>query len=352
MEQEIILKAYGISPELHTVANFGNGLINNTWLVKNNNTHQTYILQRINSNVFKHPEDIAFNIRLIDNHLKQTHLDYLFEAPLNTAAGEDLLKNERGYFRLFNFVKKSHTVDVLQNAEQAYEAAMQFGRFTSFLNDMDATQLKTTIPDFHNLLLRFQQFQDAIKIEDNPRKEKAAESIRYLLMNEGIVNTFVKIKYSDIKKRVIHHDTKISNVLFDDENKGLCVIDLDTVMPGYFISDVGDMMRTYLSPVTEEEGDITKINIRDDFFDAILKGYLKEMKNILEGDEIKYFVYAGKFMIYMQALRFLTDYLNNDIYYGAKYEGHNFVRALNQIQLLKLYTEKEELFEAKVKKYL
>ena len=139
-----------------------------------------------------------------------------------------------------------------------------------------------------------------------------------------------------------HHDTKISNVLFDEEGHGLCVIDLDTVMPGYFISDFGDMMRTYLSPVSEEEKDLSKIEIREEYFKAIADGYLHEMQNELTPTEKDHLVYAGKFLTYMQALRFLTDHLNNDVYYGAKYEGHNFVRAINQVALLKKMIDKEK----------
>ena len=127
--------------------------------------------------------------------------------------------------------------------------------------------------------------------------------------------------------------------MFDGAGKGLCVIDLDTVMPGYFISDVGDMMRTYLCPVSEEEKDFSKINIRKNFYDAIVNGYLSEMGSELGEVEKQYFHYACEFMIYMQAIRFLTDHLNDDIYYGAKYEGHNFVRAGNQITLLERLQE-------------
>jgi thiamine kinase-like enzyme len=145
---------------------------------------------------------------------------------------------------------------------------------------------------------------------------------------------------------VTHHDTKISNVLFDDQDNGLCVIDLDTVMPGYFISDVGDMMRTYLSPVNEEEKDLSKIIIRNEYFKAITDGYLSEMSAELTEKEKEHFVYAGKFMIYMQALRFITDHLNNDHYYGAAYEGHNFVRANNQAVLLQKLSEKEDELSA------
>ncbi len=171
----------------------------------------------------------------------------------------------------------------------------------------------------------------------------------FLLAQKNIVTEFEKItRDNNFKRRVTHHDTKISNVLFDDEGNGLCVIDLDTTMSGYFISDVGDMMRTYLSPYSEEEKDISRITVRDEYFDAVAKGYLKEMNEELTPSELDHFVYSGDFMIYMQAVRFLTDHFNNDIYYGAKYEGHNFMRAQNQIALLQKYQEKAPLFREQV----
>lgn len=154
-----------------------------------------------------------------------------------------------------------------------------------------------------------------------------------------------------IPLRVIHHDSKINNVLFDRKNNGLCVIDLDTDMPGYFISDVGDMMRTYLSPVDEEEQDLSKIEIREDFFKAIVEGYFEEMGATLSKVEKELFVYAGKFLIYTQAIRFLTDYLNNDSYYGEKYDGHNLTRATNQMLLLEKYCALEDKFQAIVADY-
>jgi hypothetical protein len=134
-------------------------------------------------------------------------------------------------------------------------------------------------------------------------------------------------------------------VLFDKDGKGLCVVDLDTIMPGYFISDVGDMMRTYLCAASEEEKDFDQIEVRDEYFVAILEGYLSEMKQELSKEEIGSFVYSGLFMTYMQAIRFLTDYLNNDVYYGSAYEKHNYVRAKNQATLLRRLIEKENKFK-------
>ena len=143
------------------------------------------------------------------------------------------------------------------------------------------------------------------------------------------------IEHPDAKKRVIHHDTKISNVLFDENYKGVCVIDLDTVMPGYFLSDVGDMIRTYITPVSEEESDFSKIVIQQDFLQAIKKGYYHYMGNELTEFEKQHFFFAGEMMIYMQAIRFLTDYFNYDKYYKINYTEQNLVRAKNQMYLLK-----------------
>jgi Ser/Thr protein kinase RdoA (MazF antagonist) len=347
-----ILQQYGFDINNIKIEIFGNGLINSTWKVNLRQSNEAFILQKINENIFKHPENIAFNIRLIANDLKRNHPNYLFVAPLLDLQNKDIVKTEAGSFRLFSFVSQSHTVDVLQNSNQAFQAAKQFGRFTRYLSDFDAETLKTTIPDFHNLTLRFDQFQSALKIENNDRRQLAKNSIEFLQANQNIVDTFHELLNSNILKRVIHHDTKISNVLFDGDDLGLCVIDLDTVMPGYYISDVGDMMRTYLSPVSEEEKDFSKIEIRVEFFEAIVNGYLSEMKAVLNENELKYFVFAGKFMIYMQALRFLTDYLQNDIYYGAKYPDQNLVRAQNQNQLLSIYLSLEPEFNKILQKYI
>jgi len=329
---QAILNAFGINDA--EIRLFGTGLINRTWKV--GTPSGNYILQKINDQVFRRPMDIGHNIRLISEFLQRKHPDYFFVSPVVTSTGADVISfGNEGWFRLMPFVENSRTFDVVETPEQAYEAAKQFGRFTDVLAHFDARQLKITIPQFHDLQLRYQQFLDAIANGDKERISETRTIINELLHHENIVNEYRSIVDNpQFKLRVTHHDTKISNVLFDQNNKGLCVIDLDTVMPGYFISDVGDMMRTYLSPVSEEEKDVEKVSVRKEFYQAIVEGYSSEMKDELTEVEKKYFLFAGKFMIYMQALRFLTDHLNNDIYYGAKYEGQNLIRAKNQTILL------------------
>ncbi len=346
-----ILTQFWFAENNYTINPFGTGLINNTWLATAGD--KKYILQRINQNVFKTPEGIDENIKRIAAYLKQYYPGYIFTVPVSTMDGRTLVIDESGAYRLFEFVEGSHTYDVLQKPQQAYEAAKQFGRFTKLLAGFDTDNLKVTLPNFHDLSLRYKQFEYALQTGDKQRITHAAYLIKCLKNYNGILQTFEEIQTNpSFKKRVTHHDTKISNVLFDNNDNGICVIDLDTVMPGYFISDVGDMMRTYLPAVSEEETDLEKIEIRDEYFDAIVQGYLGEMKEELFEDELNAFVYAGEFMIYMQALRFLTDYLNNDIYYGIKYPLNNYNRAANQIVLLDELMAKEEAFKSKVKKFL
>jgi Ser/Thr protein kinase RdoA (MazF antagonist) len=328
-----VLKEYGFNSNECSVQSFGTGLINSTWKITRRNDE--YILQCVNQNIFKHPEYIAENIRTITAWLREHHPEYLFVAPVQTITGNDMVNVEGNHFRMFPFVKGSHTIDVVIDPASAYEAAKQFGAFTKKTSGLDATALKITLPDFHNLTLRYGQFENALNNGDPARIETATTVIEQLKNYKDIVDAFEIIKKDPgFKIRVTHHDTKISNVLFDEKGKGLCVIDPDTIMPGYFISDVGDMLRTYLSPANEEETDLDKIEVRQEYLDAIIKGYLSEMEDELTEKEKAVFIYAGIFMIYMQALRFFTDYLNNDIYYGERYEGHNLVRAKNQLVLL------------------
>ncbi len=277
------------------------------------------------------------------DYLKRNHPGYLFTAPEKTINDHTLIKTVAGeYFRLFSFTENSHSVDVVETPEQAYKAAALFGGFTKRLAGLATEQLQITLPHFHDLSLRHNQFTDAVKQGNPDRIKESAVLIKAATENAGIVTTYKNlVAKSILKTRPTHHDTKISNVLFDDKGNGLCVIDLDTVMPGYFISDTGDMLRTMLSPVSEEETDMTKLEIRDEFYKAIYAGYLDEMRGELGEEEKKQFFYSGMYMLYMQGLRFLTDYLNNDIYYGASYPGHNFYRAKNQFTMLRLLQEKQ-----------
>lgn len=349
---ESVLNQYGIVEKSLVVENFGSGLINNTWKISENGN--AFIVQKINTNVFKKPAYIEQNIDLIAGFLKTHNPDYLFVSPLQAVNGKSMVyANEEDFYRAFPFVPGSYSKDIVETPEQAFEAAIQFGRFTKKLKGIDVTKLKITIPSFHDLALRYKQFLTIIETGSAKRLVESAELIQQLKNWSYIVEVYNRIKkQSTFKLRVTHHDTKISNVLFDKLDKGLCVIDLDTVMPGYFISDLGDMFRTYLSPCNEDEKDFTKVIVRPDFFEALTAGYLSEMGEELTNDEKEHFIYAGEFMIYMQAIRFFTDYLNGDIYYQARYDKHNLVRAQNQVALLHAYQKEKKCFTRIVGKYL
>ena len=311
------------------------GLINHTFKVEADG--HIYILQEVNRGVFKHPEQIDKNLNRLSDYLAENAHGYLFTAPVKTRAGNSLVVLDEHFYRVFGWVPGSHTIDVVETPGQAYEAANQFGLFTSLLKGFTAEKLHITLPDFHNLSLRYRQFEEALQKGNQERIQQAADEIAFLQSQVAIVNRYGSfVQNPEAHKRVTHHDTKISNILFDNKQKGICVIDLDTVMPGFFLSDVGDMIRTYVCPVSEDEKDLSKISIRKPFLEAIQKGYLSTMEDALTNFEQDHFFFAGEMLIYMQALRFLTDHLNNDIYYGIRYPGHNYVRAANQIRLLEV----------------
>ncbi len=333
-----IFKQYGW--EVKASSQLHQGLINSTYAVATLNGD--YILQTINHHIFKDPFAIDFNINALSSYLTNQAPDYLFTHLEKTLDGKTLIEWEGKYFRAFKKIE-GYALSLLENENQAYEAAKQFGTFTHQLSNFDANRLQITLPDFHNLSLRYHQFLDSLQNGNQDRINAAVTAISFLKAQQPYVEKYEKfIQHSDVKRRVTHHDTKISNVLFRQSNgaeKGICVIDLDTVMPGYFISDIGDMCRTCLCNVTEEEANLDLLQVDTNKWSAIQKGYLFAMDAELSSFEKDHFFFAGQFMIYMQALRFLTDHLNMDIYYGAQKEGQNYVRALNQIRLLELYNQ-------------
>ena len=340
----VVLEVFGFDPVLTEAKPLGEGLINYTYSLHSGN--DVYVLQKINTTVFKNPDAIAHNIKGISDYLVVHNPDYYFVTPIHSVQGNQMEYIDGGYYRVFPYVNGSHAKTVVQNEGQAFEAGYQFGHFTNVLNGLHAADLQITIPDFHNLTLRYQQFSTALETGNKDRITQANIEIKYLQDKKWIADFFETISSNpNFKLRATHHDTKISNLLFDANDKGICVIDLDTLMPGYFISDLGDMFRTYLCAVSEEETDFEKILVRPSIYKAIVKGYLQGAGNIFSEDENAQIFYAGQFMIYMQALRFLTDFINNDVYYGAKYPLHNYKRACNQIKLLEDYCSKKELLQ-------
>jgi Ser/Thr protein kinase RdoA (MazF antagonist) len=331
---ETILKAYGFTHQNINIQQIGSGHINGTYLLTKQQSNEKFVLQYINTNVFNNPTAIANNIQAVADFLKHHFPNYLFPAPLLTLNGKNMAVHNGAYWRLSPFIDRTVALDTLSSPKQAYEAARQFAKLSRLLNGFDSNKLQATIAGFHDLELRFSQFQVALAQTSEKLKSQASEEIQAAIDHQHILTTYQEIR-QQLPDRVMHHDTKISNVLLDKNSyKGVCVIDLDTLMPGKFISDLGDMMRTYLCEFSENETDLSKISIRKEYFSAMIKGYLSEMGSILTEKEKQVILFAGKYIIYMQALRFLTDFLSGSIYYPIQYEMQNLDRARNQFKLL------------------
>jgi hypothetical protein len=339
-----VLPRFGIRPDGWSAVSLSSGLIHGTWKISALDSPESFIVQQVNTTVFRDPEAISKNISAVREHVAKVDETFLIVSPLATTDEMFTAAHGGHVYRVFPFVKDSIVLQVVDSVTAARAAAAAFGKLTRLLSGFDSSILHCSIEGFHDLLLRQQQFERALENGDPTRLEESQELISYLRAQRYIVDSYVDMLYDpQFRKRVMHHDCKISNVLFSavEHNTALCVIDLDTLMPGYIISDIGDMIRTYCCTVSEEEPDFEKVLFRDDIFNAISEGYLSEMGDQLSEGEKETFIYAGKAMIYMQAIRFLTDHLMMDEYYGAKYSGHNFVRAGNQAALLKQLIKRE-----------
>lgn len=344
--EDTILKAYGFDQDAVTLQQIGSGHINRTYLLLAPKG-QKYILQNINAQVFHDPSAIANNINAVADYLRANYPNYLFPAPIATLKGELMAQHKGQYWRLMPFVNNTVAFDTLNEPKQAYEAAKQFGKLSLLLNGFDTSLLKPTIPGFHNLALRYEQFTFALSRTTNEFKNEARQAIETAFQYEYILDYYHSYEHrKDFPDRVIHHDTKISNVLLNEAtHDGVCVIDLDTLMPGKFISDLGDMLRSYICAFPESETNLELIKIRLPYFKATIEGYLSEMGNILTPTEKELILFSGKYMVYMQALRFLTDYLNGSIYYPISYPQQNLDRARNQFRLLKELFENEKVLQ-------
>ncbi|GHN00622.1 aminoglycoside phosphotransferase [Cytophagales bacterium WSM2-2] len=328
-----VLKAFGISGDAEPL---GSGYIHRTFKVFG---EKNYVLQRVNKNIFTKPEVIAANNRAAFQFLKQQHPGYLFPQPLPDKNGNDLHFDEEGFpWRLFPLIENTFTIDAVDLEADAFEAARGFGSLTKNLNGIDLNLFKPTLDRFHDLTWRFGQFTEALQnasadvIRSCEKEIEQAKSFDYLVKEYGTL-----ITSGSMKLRVMHNDTKVNNILFDvHSRKAVCAIDLDTLMPGYFIYDLGDMVRTFVSPVSEEEKDLSKITFRKNIYNALMKGYLSQMDEVLISDEKKSIPFAGKMMTYIMALRFLADFLRGNTYYHISYPDQNRVRAANQLQLLSL----------------
>lgn len=322
------------------------GHINDTYLVITK-SKPYFVLQRINHGVFKDVQGLINNKVTVSRHI-QTKLGQLPKEELERRVlrfvkakdANAYYRDEAGnYWNLMFFIDDSLTFETVKDAEVAYEGGKLFGEFLNLTSDFDVTKLTEVIPKFHDMSFRFAQFMSSIQSASKERLFKATASIDYVFELKEEMLILQKLKESgDIKIRVTHNDTKISNALFTKDNKGLCVIDTDTVMPGIVHYDFGDAIRTICNTAAEDETNLDLVEFNAQYYKAYNKGFLERVKDSLSPLEIKYLPLGAKTMIFIMGLRFLTDYLNNDVYYKTQYLEHNFDRAKNQFKLLQSLT--------------
>jgi Ser/Thr protein kinase RdoA (MazF antagonist) len=333
-----IVQAFGISEPVK-ISRLGSGHIHQTYKVEGK---ENFVLQRVNKNVFTKPDVIASNNRIAFQYLKNHHPDYLFPQALPDLNGKDLFYDGEGFpWRLYPLIENTFTIDEISSEQEAFEAAKGFGELAKNLNGVHVPLFESTLERFHDLAWRYEQLEDAFENAKKETLQTAKKEIEQAQSFQYLVKEFNQlIKEGSLRLRVMHNDTKVNNILFDTvTRKSVCAIDLDTLMPGYFIYDLGDMVRTFVSPVNEEEKDISKVSFRNNIYDALLDGYLSQMDSLLSPAEKKSIPFSGLMMTYIMAIRMLADFLRGNTYYHTTYPEQNLVRARNQLHLLKLISE-------------
>lgn len=319
----------------------GNGLINDTYKVETAGDDPDYVLQRINHHIFQDVELLQSNIEAVTQHIRtkleqagETDIDRKVLKFMPTPEGKTYWFDGESYWRISIFIPNAKTYDTV-NAKFSYCAGKAFGHFQAMLADLD-TPLGETIPDFHNIEFRVKQLHDAVAADAVGRLAEVQDLVNELENRAGYMCQSERMyREGVLPKRICHCDTKVNNMMFDENGNVLCVIDLDTVMPSFIFSDYGDFLRTAANTGDEDDKDLSRVGFNMEIFKAFTKGYLESAKAFLTPVEIKNLPYAVELFPYMQTVRFLTDYINGDTYYKTMYPDHNKVRSYAQFELLK-----------------
>ncbi len=340
-----------------SISPYGNGHINDTYISESN---PRYILQRINSSVFKNPEQVMENILNITEFLRKKVIETGGDPEretlnvVKTINGEILYKTDDGeYFRMYKFIEGSKSYDIPESPAMLYQAAKAFGRFQKLLSDYPADSLYETIKDFHNTRKRFENLRKAVEADKCGRCKSVEKEIEFAFAREKEVGIVVDaIADGSIPLRVTHNDTKLNNVMLDEKTgDGVCVIDLDTVMPGSLLYDFGDALRFGASSGAEDEQDLDKIWFDLEMFEAFTKGFLEEVGGSLTETERKLLAFSAKIMTYECGIRFLTDYLEGDTYFKIHRENHNLDRCRTQFKLVADMEKKMDEMNSIIAKY-
>jgi len=342
-----VARQFAIEGELTSISPYGSGHINDTFcaVFRQRSGSARFIVQRIHTGIFHDPAALMENIRRVTCHLalklegepdRERRVLTLIPLWNGRAWHEDA---DGGFWRAYRLIEGARAYDAVQSRDQAYEAARAFGRFQLLLADLPAPRLHDTIPDFHNTLKRFAAFEKALAADVAGRVANARAEIEFALAQKGIASVLLD---AQLPERVTHNDTKFNNVLLDDgSGEGICVIDLDTVMPGLVLYDFGDMVRTTTCAANEDERDLSKVAMQFEMFEALVRGYLSTAGGFLTEREIEHLAFAGKAITFEQGIRFLADYLAGDTYYKVQREGQNLDRCRTQFRLVESIEEQE-----------
>lgn len=341
-----VLKNFMIEGEWRSISRYGHGHINDTFLVisLSGKSQNKYILQRINHSIFKEPLQLMQNISLVTSFLKQEIVksggDERREVVtiIKTVDDDIVYRDFDGaYWRMYLFIDDADCFEQVQDSNAFYQSAVAFGRFQKLLQNFDASQLFEVIPDFHHTPLRFERFQKVVEADRLHRADSVRPEIEFFLSREHDMKLCRRhLEENKLPLRVTHNDTKLNNVMIDKKTgNGLCVIDLDTVMPGLSIFDFGDSIRFGANTAVEDEKDLARVSLDLNLFEQYSKGFLEGCDGSLTEEEIRMLPYGAKTMTLECGMRFLTDYLEGDIYFKTARDGHNLDRCRTQIELVR-----------------
>jgi Ser/Thr protein kinase RdoA (MazF antagonist) len=343
-----VVRQFEIPGVYASAAPYGSGHINDSYCVLfYEGTRQVhYLVQRMNHEIFKNPIAVMENIQRVTAHLGDqlagaSDCDRRVLALIPAHDGRTWHTDEGGnYWRVYRFIENARSFDAVETPQQAYQAARAFGRFQQMLAGLPAPRLHDTIPNFHNTSKRFEDLQRAIEADVANRASFAKAEIGFALAHQSIVGVLIE---ANLPERVTHNDTKFNNVLLDDATgEGICVIDLDTVMPGLAAYDFGDMVRTTTSAAMEDEQDLSKVSMEFPMYEALVRGYLDAAGTFLTDAEKRHLAFSGKLITFEIGTRFLTDYLSGDTYFKVHRDGHNLDRCRTQFKLVESIESRED----------
>lgn len=341
-----MLKGYPFYKYIVNYHPFGNGHINKTYLVET--TIGKYILQQINTNVFKKPKYVMQNIDLVTKYIKMRGGKTLEIVKDNH--GKKLKKVENCYWRCYKYIEGGETLEISTDDKIFYEIGKAIGDFSFLLTDFPIKKLKITIPNFHNALKRYEKLFSLIN--NNAKVNNCFLEIRFVSEHKLLIKEYMN-KLNSVPIRVTHNDTKLNNIMINSNTcQAICLIDLDTVMPGSLLFDYGDAIRVATNKAKEDEKDLRKVKINKKIFYSLSKGFLEKTYPILTDIEKELLFESAKIITLECGIRFLTDYLENDVYFKTDYPNHNLIRAKNQFKLVKEMEREENIYQNIIKSIL